>query len=284
MPNETQNEKFKDDEKFPKMIGTDGNYDYLKIASNPEKGLQLGLKVLWTAVNQNGQPRLAVGFRLRAARIPQDPQSGDPPTGWAFPWEQVDSQRASLVRLLVLERSPEEAVGMLEDLKAIRYGYKVRQFLQEHADVEGWTVAPDDLDDYLMTMIEEGVMALMANFDPRARLKLLHAKKVEFDAWYETQVKAAEDQLKAHNLAEPELKGALTELVSAGEISASVNMLKGLSPKAVNIGHALKEAIKGGEEADPPVDMAEDNQVVLPGDVDTDHDDGEDQDGDYDDA
>ena len=70
-----QVKKYGNEEKFPRMRGTQGGLDYLIIAKDPANHCQLGIKALIGMGSVEGQSAILIGFRLRSAFIPGEQES-----------------------------------------------------------------------------------------------------------------------------------------------------------------------------------------------------------------
>lgn len=259
---------------FEMMKGTEGNLDYIVIAKQPEKGLQLGLKVLWGLAEKDGSTKVVVGLRLREARIPEVVPMGefskvtepkDPGQGWSFDWERVNHKRASLIRVLMMERGPDEIQLLMADLKSIRFGYKALAFVQAKSLPEQWVLNVDQLNDYIIGALAEGINQAAAAVDPVAKLEFLNTQKTKFDTWFDQQVaetqKAIDDLGAVEKGETPDPMGALTDLISPSQLasSASTGMLKSLQPAKFSV-------IEGGlSDLPTPPEVELPDPADLPG-------------------
>lgn len=260
--------KFADAEQYPKMIGSQGGMDYLVIARNPETGLQLGIKTLFTQGILEGKQAMLVGFRLRCAYIPgsggsvhgitgdeinasQVTDKKEPHEGWAFAWEQVGGSntgdRASLVRTVALNRTPDEAKWIYDDLDHIRYFGKLQAMLHEQVSDEHWLITDDDLTDFIKASIYPSILSMAAATDPAEQLKLLELKMIKhkehsahFEQQYEAQKAILQAQIDAKaesgeiETYQPKAHFAEEELVPMDSVAH--HMLKGAKPKLGVVG------------------------------------------------
>ncbi len=189
--------KYADQTMFPRMIGTMGGMDYLILAKRPEVNLQLGLKPLVT-INSNS---CQIGFRLRSAPIPNtavdmevpllpgQPGSGMvtqgyPSTGWAFPWEKVSEERASLVRMFTYHRPASQIKHIFKDLKQHRFYGKVTSFLMEQIDPNTLEQTPENMHEFIMALLFEHVSK---HFTPEDAQDLYDAAMAETAASQTTE-------------------------------------------------------------------------------------------------
>lgn len=281
--------KYSDNEQFPKMIGSGGGLDYLVIARNPATGLQLGIKTLVGSGMVEGKQAILVGFRLRSAYIPGSGGSvtsigGDqieasqvtdkkqPHEGFPFPWESVGESatgdRASLVRTVALNRTPEEAKWVFDDLDHIRYFGKLQAMLHEHVPDENWIITDDDLSDYIRASIYPTILAMSAGNDPAKKLELLEMakqKNAEHFKQFEDQYNAQKASLEAEIAAKaeggesaetyhPKAHFGDDELVPMDSVAHA--MLKGAKPKLGVVAGGITDsapliASEGGDEDEP---------------------------------
>jgi hypothetical protein len=269
-------EKYEDQEQFPRMIGTGGGMDYLIVAKNPEKGIQLGVKALIGKGHVDGKKAILCGIRLRSAFI--DPQNanvanfsggdeqeiGNPAEVYPFNWESVGQTstgfRASLIRTLPLARGMEEAGWVLDDLDHVRFFGKLSAMLREHVPEEQFVVTDEDIKNYLIASYYPALLHMEVQYgnDPEKELELL-------DLTWKTKVedhdkhKAAYEERRAEllqKIAEIEKDGAPQyhpkshfgeeELIPLDGVATT--MLKGTKPKLslVTSEHAPSE----GDESD----------------------------------
>ena len=253
--------KYQDQKQFPRMIGTGGGMDYLIVARNPDKGVQLGIKPLFGAGSTENGPAIIVGFRLRAARIPganvaqmegEAAASVDPWDVWDFPWEKCGMSntgiRASLIRSMALSRSPEDARWLFDDLDHVRFFGKVQQFLADHVPEEQFVVTTDDAADYFRASFYAPILAMQSQTDPKAALELL-------DHQWETQVKNHEkyqemyEQKRKELLAQIEAAetGEAPQYVPKAHFSDELESESGVA-KAMLSGAKPKLSVVGGTE------------------------------------
>lgn len=206
--------KYSNKEVFPRMFGTEGKMNYIILAKRPEVNLQLGIRPLLTI----GKSKTSVGFRLRSAPIPagdvvpllgngQSVQQGFPSTGWAYPWEKVSSERASLVRMFSFERPAEQIKFIWEDLSVHRFFGKLNSFLLECAPPEQWQITPEELKEWMLAGFYPTVAQIQAQFDPKFQLEMIKTqsqKQAEEAALKIADLENAIDQAAGSGVGEDE--------------------------------------------------------------------------------
>lgn len=273
--------KYQDNTQFPKMIGTGGGMDYLVIAKNPKTGLQLGIKTLVGQGVVEGKTAILVGFRLRSAYIPgadmgtivglggetieasEVTDKKQPHEGYPFAWENVGNSptgdRASLIRTVALNRTPEEAKWVYDDLDHIRFFGKLQAMLHEHVPDEQWVITDDDLSDYIRASIYPTLTGMEAQHDPAKMLEFLKLQKSQHSNALDEKIKALEAQVEAKpaedEVYHPKAHFGDDELVPMDSVAHS--MLKGAKPK-------LGVVASGGlvSAADDEAMMAEANEIA----------------------
>lgn len=228
------------------MDGSQSSQSYLVVAKNPEKGLQLGIRILVGSHHRH----LVVGFRLRSARIPGE-QGASPAEGWGFPWTKKDLNRASLVTMIAMERKHNEAQLLPGDLKAIRFAGKVYNFLAAQVTEEQWAIDQDAMADWIMARIgEEAAKFSQEAYDPAVKLAALEAKAVEFNTWYYKQMEeleAAIASMEQHDM--PPIKGALVqEFVGEGAMYDAINTAAQLG--GIKLGDVSEPALGTSDDDD----------------------------------
>jgi hypothetical protein len=277
--------QYGDAEQFPRMVGTEGGMDYLIVAKNPEKGVQLGIKALFGQGSVEGVSAILVGFRLRAALIPgsnvtsldeQEPQGSEYPWDvYDFPWEATGMShtgyRGSLVRTLPLARNMNDAGFILDDLDHVRFFGKLLQFLHDKVPEEQFVVTDDDVKNYLLAAYYPAILALeAASGDPRKQLEALDLawetkvkNHAEHQANYEKARAELLEKIAALDAAEPPTYHPKAhfgdeELISLD--SVAVTMLKGTKPKLSivdpNEGEGSDEPEKSAFESTDEPDMS----------------------------
>jgi len=207
--------KFEDKEKYPRMYGTEGKMDYIVVACDEETGMQLGIKPLFGLVDKDG-PKIMAAFRMRSAAQTNVSAFGEasakktvsPNKAFDFPWEKADYKRASLIRTIILDRTPDEANRALGDLKAIRYASKIRELIQAVVPLDKWIVSAEDFDEFVYGTAEAFFAQVAAHSDPAARLVVLKQQKEAAEKAFAEQMKAYEDDIAAAEAAVAEQAGA----------------------------------------------------------------------------
>lgn len=215
--------KYQNTDEFPRMIGSGGGMDYLIVAKDEAKGLQLGIKTLIGGGVVEGKSSILIGFRLRSARIPGSNVAsiGDeakemslPHEGWSFPWESVGASntgdRASLVRTLALARTSAEANWVFDDLDHVRFFGKVQAFLLEHVDASQLVVTTDDITNYIKASIYPVLLNMQAQSgDPVKQLEMLELQ-------WDTMVKDHAAAKESYETKKADLLAKIAEM-EAGE-------------------------------------------------------------------
>ena len=195
--------KYQNKEVFPRMFGTEGKMNYIILAKRPELNLQLGIRPLLTI----GKSKTSVGFRLRSAHIPsgdvvplltgQAVQQGFPASGWAYPWEKVSSERASLVRMFTFERPADQIKFIWEDLSVHRFFGKLNSFLLECAPAEQWQITPEELKEWMLAGFFPTVQKVQSQFDPKFAFELTKKAGEEHQAALNAKLATLQDKMDA---------------------------------------------------------------------------------------
>ena len=206
LPQELKDE-FNDFDKHPRMRGTGGNLDYLIVAVDPKSKMRLGIKPLFaTGQNGQGKPITTLGFRIRSApidpeeafthQINEEPEIGEasekvaPNEAFELPWEnypgdKIATYRASLIRMVGLNRSAEEIRQVPMDVHELRIAGKLYNFLLEAAPAETMTVSLEELTKWLDVEVDKFVTTVRAHLgDPKANLEALEQQKESFGQHY----------------------------------------------------------------------------------------------------
>lgn len=253
-------EKYADQSQFPRMIGTMGGWDYIILAKRPEVNLQLGIKPLIMI----GTNQCQIGFRLRSAPIPGtvglnmdvpllpgadgDPQKatqGYPSTGWAFPWEKVSEERASLVRFFTYQRQASQIKHLFKDMKQHRFYGKVTSFLMEQVDGMQLQVTPDEIHEWFQAIFSESVIKVAMHHDPSLNAQNL----LDESAQQHAESKALE-AIGAEP--DPEADPDYQPITTDDPLSTAEQMLGDVNPFKV---------ISGGADEDDDNEIVHDNDT-----------------------